>query len=112
MGLLELVASNIVLQIVRLVSDFVLVGIFNFIQRRLQRPKNGVPEDHNVGAVAAGWCWCRLRSRAFLCQDVCGKDVRGAGSYGRWVMFVRTTQFLDCVRQAQGGEAVVANGLR
>ncbi|CAG0921319.1 unnamed protein product [Notodromas monacha] len=37
---------------------------------------------------------------AFLCQDICGKEVRGAGSYGCRVTFVGTTLFLDCVRQA------------
>ncbi|CAG0923321.1 unnamed protein product [Notodromas monacha] len=77
MGLLELVASNIVLQIIRLASDFVLLGIFNFFKRRLQQ-----------------------KDSAFLCRDVCGKEVRGAGGYGCHVMFVGATLFLDCVRQA------------
>ncbi|CAG0925201.1 unnamed protein product [Notodromas monacha] len=112
MGLLELVASNIVLQIVCLASDFALLGIFNYFKRKLQQMAFlrllvllivGVavagadcgPEDPQKKRNNSG-----LRSRVFLCRDVCGKEVRGAGRYGRQLTFVGAMLFLDCVRQA------------
>ncbi|CAG0922073.1 unnamed protein product [Notodromas monacha] len=52
-----------------------------------------------VGVVAAG-ADCGPEDGAFVCRDVCGEEVRGAGGYGRRVTFVGATLFLDCVRQA------------
>ncbi|CAG0924407.1 unnamed protein product [Notodromas monacha] len=43
---------------------------------------------------------CGPEDSAFLCWDVCGKEMRGAGGCGRRVMFVGAMLFLDCVRQA------------
>ncbi|CAG0923352.1 unnamed protein product [Notodromas monacha] len=100
MGLLELVASNIVSRIVRLLSDFVLLGIFNFFKRKLHQVKNGVPETSDVAGCRCCGCWGGPEDGAFLCRDVCGEEVRGAGGYGRRVTFVGATLFLDCVWQA------------
>ncbi|CAG0925505.1 unnamed protein product, partial [Notodromas monacha] len=100
MGLLELVASNIVLRIVRLASDFVLLGIFNFIKKKIQQMAFlRLLVLLVVGVVAAG-ADCGPKDGAFMCRDVCGEEVRGAGGYGRHVTFVGATLFLDCVRQA------------
>ncbi|CAG0925559.1 unnamed protein product [Notodromas monacha] len=52
-----------------------------------------------VGVAAAG-ADCGPEDGAFVCRDVCGEEVRGAGGYGRRVTFVGATLFLDCVRQA------------
>ncbi|CAG0922597.1 unnamed protein product, partial [Notodromas monacha] len=52
-----------------------------------------------VGVAAAG-ADCGPKDGVFVCWDVCGEEVRGAGGYGRRVTFVGATLFLDCVRQA------------
>ncbi|CAG0924364.1 unnamed protein product [Notodromas monacha] len=52
-----------------------------------------------VGVAAAG-ADCGPEDGVFVCWDVCGKEVRGAGGYGPRVTFVGATLFLDCVRQA------------
>ncbi|CAG0925524.1 unnamed protein product [Notodromas monacha] len=49
-----------------------------------------------VGVVAAG-ADCGPEDGVFKCRDVCGEEVRDAGGYGRWVTFVGSTLFLDCV---------------
>ncbi|CAG0922392.1 unnamed protein product [Notodromas monacha] len=43
---------------------------------------------------------CGPDDGVFKCRDVCGEEVRDAGSYGRWVTFVGSTLLLDCVHQA------------
>ncbi|CAG0925244.1 unnamed protein product [Notodromas monacha] len=100
MGLLELVASNIVSRIVCLVSDFVLLGIFNFIKKKIQQMAFLRLLVLLVVGVAAAGADCGPEDGAFVCRDVCGEEVRGAGGYGRRVTFVGATLFLDCVRQA------------
>ncbi|CAG0922362.1 unnamed protein product [Notodromas monacha] len=100
MGLLELVASNIVSRIVRLLSDFVLLGIFQFVKKKFfQMAFLRLLVLLIVGAAAAG-ADCGPEDGVFKCRDVCGEEVRDAGGYGRRVTFVGSTLFLDCVRQA------------
>ncbi|CAG0924690.1 unnamed protein product [Notodromas monacha] len=80
MGLLELVASNIVLQIVRLMAFLRLLVLLI------------------VGVAVAG-ADCGPKEGVFKCPDVCREEVRDAGGYGRQVTFVGSTLFLDCVHQ-------------
>ncbi|CAG0925701.1 unnamed protein product, partial [Notodromas monacha] len=100
MGLLELVASNIVSQIVRLASDFVLLGIFNFIKKKIQQMAFLRILVSLVVSVAVAGADCGPKDGVFKCWDVCGEEVRDASGYGHWVTFVGSTLFLDCVRQA------------
>ncbi|CAG0922795.1 unnamed protein product [Notodromas monacha] len=116
MGLLELVASNIVSRIVRLSSDFVLLWIFNFVKKRFQQVKNGVPEDRGVAAMVAGWCRCGLWSRRRGLQ-VSGRLRRGGAGHWRLrtlgdVRRVDAVPGLRASGGSQGGEADVTNGLR
>ncbi|CAG0925038.1 unnamed protein product [Notodromas monacha] len=81
MGLLELVASNIVSRIVRLMAFLRILVLL-------------------VVGVAAVGADCGPKDGVFVCRDVCGEEVRGACGYGRRVTFVGAALFLDCVRQA------------
>ncbi|CAG0925674.1 unnamed protein product, partial [Notodromas monacha] len=116
MGLLELVASNIVSRIVCLLSGFMLLGIFKFVKERFFQVKNGVSEDCDVAAVVAGRCGCRLWTRRRGLQ-VSGRLRRGGAGRRR----LRTSGDIHRVDAvfglrssggSQGGEADVANGLR
>ncbi|CAG0912707.1 unnamed protein product [Notodromas monacha] len=116
MGLLELVASNIVLRIVCLLSDFVLLGIFNFIKKKIQLVKNGVPEDPSFAGRRCCSCWGGLRSQGRRLQ-VSGCLRRG-GTGRRRLRTSGDVRRIDAVPGlrssggSQGGEADVANGLR
>ncbi|CAG0914105.1 unnamed protein product [Notodromas monacha] len=90
---------------VKLLSPTVCVGRTRTTQRRNDFLSNEIMAFLKmlvlliVGVVAAG-ADCGPEGGAFLCRDVCGEEVRGAGGYGRRVTFVGATLFLDCVRQA------------
>ncbi|CAG0925614.1 unnamed protein product [Notodromas monacha] len=100
MGLLELVASNIVLQIVRLASDFVLLVIFNYLKRKLQQMAFLRIVTLLLWLLVGVGADCGPDDGVFKCRDICGEEVQDAGSYGRRVTFVGSTLFLDCVWQA------------
>ncbi|CAG0919235.1 unnamed protein product [Notodromas monacha] len=116
MGLLELVASNIVSRIVWLLSDFVLLGIFNFIKKKIQQVKNGVPEVSGVAGRSCCGCWGGLRSRRWGVR-VLGRLRRGGEGHRRLraPRDIRRSDAVPGLRQAgglEGGEANVADGLR
>ncbi|CAG0915459.1 unnamed protein product [Notodromas monacha] len=116
MGLLELVASNIVSRIVCVVSDFVLLGIFKFVKRKLQQVKNGVPEAVGSGVCWGCCCWGRLRSGR-RGVPVSGR-LRQGGERRQWLRAPRDVCRGDAVfglHQAggpQGGETAVSKGVR
>ncbi|CAG0925641.1 unnamed protein product [Notodromas monacha] len=100
MGLLELVASNIVSRIVRLSSDFVLLWIFNFVKKRFQQMAFLRIVVLLLWLLVGAGADCGPDDRVFKCRDICGEEVRDAGGYGRRVTFIGSTLFLDCVHQA------------